>query len=79
MTSQILGHLTQEVASVRHTVLKNRAAIDFLLLARGHGCEDFEGMCCLNFSDHSKSINKKLTQIKDNLHKLKEIDDPLGD
>ncbi|KFO80342.1 hypothetical protein N303_02123, partial [Cuculus canorus] len=32
-------------------------AIDFLLLAQGHGCENFEGMCCMNLSDHSESIH----------------------
>ncbi|KFW12735.1 hypothetical protein N326_05420, partial [Eurypyga helias] len=40
------------------------AAIDFLLLAQGHGCEDFEGMCCLNLSDHSESIHKTLRYLK---------------
>ncbi|KGL90085.1 hypothetical protein N301_14818, partial [Charadrius vociferus] len=46
------------------------AAIDFLLLAHGHGCEDFEGMCCMNLSDHSESIHKKLQQLQDNMKKL---------
>ncbi|KFR11474.1 hypothetical protein N306_12298, partial [Opisthocomus hoazin] len=35
------------------------AAIDFLL-AQGQGYEDFEGMCCMNFSDHSEPIYKQL-------------------
>ncbi|KFQ13192.1 hypothetical protein N330_04483, partial [Leptosomus discolor] len=34
------------------------AAIDFLLLALGPGCEDFEGLCCMNLSDHFTSIYK---------------------
>ncbi|KFP10384.1 hypothetical protein Z169_11815, partial [Egretta garzetta] len=55
------------------------AAIDFLLLAQGHGCEEFEGMCCMNLSDHSESIHKKLAELKNNLHNLKESEDPLGD
>ncbi|KFO52781.1 hypothetical protein N302_10265, partial [Corvus brachyrhynchos] len=38
------------------------AAIDFLLLAHGHGCEDFDDMCCMNLSDHSKSV---FANIKD--------------
>ncbi|KGL91813.1 hypothetical protein N301_12890, partial [Charadrius vociferus] len=46
------------------------AAIDFLFLAHGHGCEDFEGMCCMNLSDHSESIHKKLQQLQDNMKKL---------
>ncbi|KGL92844.1 hypothetical protein N301_00329, partial [Charadrius vociferus] len=46
------------------------AAIDFLLLAQGHGCEDFEGMCCMNLSDHSSSIHERLTKLRDNMRKL---------
>ncbi|KFR12412.1 hypothetical protein N306_07441, partial [Opisthocomus hoazin] len=41
------------------------AAIDLLLLAQGCGCEDFEGMCCMNLSDHSESIHKQLKQLED--------------
>ncbi|KFV39418.1 hypothetical protein N341_02981, partial [Tyto alba] len=40
------------------------ATIDFLLLAQGHGCEDFEGMCCMNLSDHSESIHQSIQQLK---------------
>ncbi|KFV54481.1 hypothetical protein N341_12309, partial [Tyto alba] len=36
------------------------AAIDFLLLAHRHGCEDFEGLCCMNLSDHSQSIHASI-------------------
>ncbi|KFV59826.1 hypothetical protein N341_00633, partial [Tyto alba] len=46
------------------------AAIDFLLLVHCHGCEDFEGMCCMNLSDHSVSIHKQLDQIRENMKKL---------
>ncbi|KFW81108.1 hypothetical protein N305_04068, partial [Manacus vitellinus] len=46
------------------------AAIDFLLLAHGHGCAEFEGMCCFNLSDHSASIHKKLQQLQDGMHDL---------
>ncbi|XP_055556201.1 uncharacterized protein LOC129734873 [Falco cherrug] len=61
LTSQILSSLLLDVDSVRHATLQNRAAIDFLVLADGHGCEDFEGMCCMNLSDHSISMHKKFT------------------
>ncbi|KFU89752.1 hypothetical protein M959_14524, partial [Chaetura pelagica] len=40
------------------------AAIDCLLLAHGHGCQEFEGMCCMNLSDHSESIHRKIEQLK---------------
>ncbi|XP_027487048.1 syncytin-A-like isoform X1 [Corapipo altera] len=70
ITSDIIGQLTLDVDSVRHAVLQNRAAIDFLLLAHGHGCEEFEGMCCFNLSDHSESIHKKLQKLQDGMHDL---------
>ncbi|KGL77778.1 hypothetical protein N309_10622, partial [Tinamus guttatus] len=41
------------------------AAIDFLLLARGHGCEDLDGMCCMNLSDHSVSIHRSIQELKE--------------
>ncbi|KFV58424.1 hypothetical protein N341_02455, partial [Tyto alba] len=37
----------------------------FLLLAQGHGCEYFEGMCYMNLSDHSESIHRQVRQLKD--------------
>ncbi|KFW05164.1 hypothetical protein N326_05733, partial [Eurypyga helias] len=46
------------------------ATIDFLLLAQGHGCEDFEGLCCMNLSDHSEPIHKKLKTLHENMNKL---------
>ncbi|KFP79352.1 hypothetical protein N310_07161, partial [Acanthisitta chloris] len=46
------------------------AATDFLLLAHGYGCEDFEGMCCMNLSDHSHSISASIQQLRDGVQKL---------
>ncbi|KGL82865.1 hypothetical protein N309_14134, partial [Tinamus guttatus] len=43
------------------------AAIAFLLLAQGHGCKDFDGMCCMNLSEHSVSIHRRLQQIRDRM------------
>ncbi|KFW80801.1 hypothetical protein N305_13334, partial [Manacus vitellinus] len=37
------------------------AAIDFLFLAHGHGCQEFEGLRCMNLSDHSQSYIKVFT------------------
>ncbi|KFQ36490.1 hypothetical protein N332_10436, partial [Mesitornis unicolor] len=36
----------------------------FSLSAQGHGCEDVEGMCCFNLSDHSKSTQQQLEWLK---------------
>ncbi|KFQ25573.1 hypothetical protein N331_02611, partial [Merops nubicus] len=42
----------------------------FLLLAHGHGCKEFEGMCCMNLSDHSVSIHKQIEQLQENMKRL---------
>ncbi|KGL83739.1 hypothetical protein N309_10280, partial [Tinamus guttatus] len=46
------------------------AAIDFLLLAHGQGCEEFEGLCCFNLSDHSQSIQQQLRWLKEHTQKI---------
>lgn len=48
-----LHELLAEVNALCHATLQNRAAIDFLLLAHGHGCGDSEGLCRVNLLDHS--------------------------
>ncbi|XP_068259986.1 syncytin-1-like [Nyctibius grandis] len=63
-TSSALSELLLDVDSVRHATLQNRAAIDFLLLAHGHGCQDFDGMCCMNLSSHSKSIHAHIQELE---------------
>ncbi|KFW71511.1 hypothetical protein AS28_08888, partial [Pygoscelis adeliae] len=37
----------------------------------GHGCEEFEGMCCMNLSDHSESIHRSIQMLKKGVQKLK--------
>ncbi|KGL89944.1 hypothetical protein N301_11830, partial [Charadrius vociferus] len=46
------------------------AAIDFLLLAQGYRCDDFEGRCCINLSDHSESVHKSIQMLKEGFKKL---------
>ncbi|KGL88052.1 hypothetical protein N301_14915, partial [Charadrius vociferus] len=46
------------------------AAIDFLLLAQGYRSDDFEGMCCMNLSDHSESVHKNIQMLKEGVRKL---------
>ena len=72
LTSAILSDRIQDVDCVWHAVLQNHAAIDFLLLAQGHGCTDFSGMCCFNLSDHSESIHKNMQQITVNVNPILE-------
>ena len=76
-TSQALSSLLLDVDSVRHATLQNRTAIDFLLLAQEHGCEDLDGMCCMNLSDHSESIHRSIQQLKEGVKKL-QVDDGWG-
>ncbi|KFV68966.1 hypothetical protein N307_04531, partial [Dryobates pubescens] len=40
------------------------AAIDLLLLAQGHDCQEFEELCCMNPSDHSVSIHKHIQELE---------------
>jgi len=47
LMSALISELEIDVYLVRHTTFQNRAVIDYLLLARGHGGEDFEGMMIL--------------------------------
>ena len=57
-------------------MLQNHAALDFLLLAQGHRCQDFNGMCCMNLSDHLKSIYKSIQDLQNGGKKL-QVDDVL--
>ncbi|KFR16280.1 hypothetical protein N306_01976, partial [Opisthocomus hoazin] len=45
-------------------------AIDFLLLAHGHGCQDFDGMCCMDLQDNSSAIHKQIQQLMDHSQKI---------
>ncbi|XP_055648618.1 syncytin-A-like [Falco peregrinus] len=79
LTTQMISELLTDVEGVRHATLQNRAAIGFLLLAHGHGCEDFEGMCCFNLSDHSKSIAQQLATLRENMKHVTEGHDTFSD
>ncbi|KFV65938.1 hypothetical protein N307_04593, partial [Dryobates pubescens] len=55
------------------------AAIDFLLLAQGHGCEDFEGMCCFNLSDHGVLMHAEIRWLKNHTRAVTMVKSPLDD
>ncbi|KFO98912.1 hypothetical protein N300_14673, partial [Calypte anna] len=67
-TSAILTALANDLDSVRHTILQNRAAIDYLLLA--HGCENFDGMRCMDLN--SRSIHQCIQELMDTTKKVTE-------
>ncbi|XP_053789925.1 uncharacterized protein LOC128783294 isoform X2 [Vidua chalybeata] len=68
---QSVIHVPADEEVTRHATLQNRAAIDFLLLAHGHGCEDFEGMCCFNLASKSTSIQANIQRIREQVDDLK--------
>ncbi|XP_053789924.1 uncharacterized protein LOC128783294 isoform X1 [Vidua chalybeata] len=70
-TSAAFSDLLADEEVTRHATLQNRAAIDFLLLAHGHGCEDFEGMCCFNLASKSTSIQANIQRIREQVDDLK--------
>ncbi|XP_063280585.1 syncytin-A-like [Prinia subflava] len=70
-TSAALSDLLKDEETTRHASLQNRAAIDFLLLAHGHGCQDFEGMCCFNLSSRSESIHANIQKLRELVKDLK--------
>jgi len=57
VTTKVLQSLLEDQSSLR-------------LLAQGHGCEDFEGMCCMNLFDHSKSIHKQLQWLQQHANQI---------
>lgn len=75
-TSVALSALLLDANSFRHGTLQNRAAIDVLLLAYSHGCQDFEGMCCVNLSDH-KWINLQVHFKAERVNQL-QVDERWG-
>ncbi|KAF4805294.1 hypothetical protein TURU_001400 [Turdus rufiventris] len=62
-TSAALSDLLMDEETTRHASLQNCAAINFLLLAHGHGCQDFEGMYCFNLSSCSTSIHANIQKL----------------
>lgn len=83
MTSAALSDLLADEETTRHATLQNQAAIDYLLLAHGHGCQEFEGLCCFNLTSHSDSIHASIQKMKDLIKDLKrekppEFEDLMG-
>lgn len=57
-----------------YATVQNGAAKAFLLLAQEHGCDEFNGMCCMNLSDHSLPIYASIQALKEGVNKL-QVDD----
>lgn len=61
-----------DINSAKHATLQNRTSIDFLLLTHKHSCEEFEKLCCINLSDHSEAIHKRIQKLKNLTDQIKE-------
>ncbi|XP_058716083.1 uncharacterized protein LOC131590192 [Poecile atricapillus] len=75
-TSSVLSDLLTDEETVRHATLQNRAAIDFLLLAHGHGCEESDGLCCFNLSSPSEGIHARIQRLQHAVQKLQAEKEP---
>lgn len=64
-TPQALDTLNQELRQVREATLKNRAAIDYLLLRHNDGCKEFRSMCSFNLTENSQLIEGDIEHLKE--------------
>lgn len=72
LTSTVLSDLLADKETTRQATLQNHRAIDFLLLLHGHGCEEFEGLCCFNLSFQSESIHTTVQKTKNLISDIKQ-------
>lgn len=62
-TSRALTLISSELASVRLLALQNRAALDFLLAARGGTCAVVGSECCTFVPDYNATINEIVSHL----------------
>ncbi|XP_051929421.1 syncytin-A-like [Hippocampus zosterae] len=67
-TSRALMLMSSELASVRLLALQNRAALDFLLAARGGTCSVIGSECCTFVPDYNITIDNIITHLHDTAH-----------
>ncbi|KFV71603.1 hypothetical protein N307_14553, partial [Dryobates pubescens] len=72
ITSEILSDLATEHQPIRHATLQNRAVIVFLLPVHGHGCEDFDGICCMSLTDKFSSIHQRIKTLMGQTAKIQQ-------
>ncbi|KAG8139652.1 hypothetical protein E2320_002417 [Naja naja] len=63
VTSSAIAALADEMGEIRKSVLQNHLATDYILLRMGHGCEEFDGLCCFDIKDKSQFIESKLKAL----------------
>ncbi|XP_072778618.1 uncharacterized protein [Taeniopygia guttata] len=72
LTSTALSDLLEDEEITRKATLQNRAAIDFLLLARGHGCKEFDGLCCFDLSSKGQSVHSSIQEMRSLIGSVKQ-------
>lgn len=72
-TFNSIDALTEEVRQMRLVVLQNRAALDFILVAKGGVCALIGDECCPYISDSSGNIEPELTEAGKAVSKLHPI------
>ncbi|XP_053821802.1 uncharacterized protein LOC128800555 [Vidua chalybeata] len=72
LTSAALRDLLADEEITRKATLQNRAAINFLLLAHGHGCKEFEGLCCFDLSSKGQSVQSSIREMRNLIGSVKQ-------
>ncbi|XP_072778827.1 uncharacterized protein [Taeniopygia guttata] len=72
LTSAALSNLLEDEEITRKATLQNRAAIDFLLLAHGHGCKEFDGLCCFDLSSKGQSVHSSIQEMRSLIGSVKQ-------
>lgn len=71
LTSTALSDLLSDEEITRQATIQNRVATDYLLLLHNHGCEEFEGFCCLNLSLKAENVHTTMDKIKTMVNNIK--------
>ncbi|XP_077644184.1 uncharacterized protein LOC144247421 [Lonchura striata] len=72
LTSAALSDLLEDEKITRKATLQNRAAIDFLVLAHGHGCKELDGLCCFDLSSKGQSVHSSIQEMRSLIGNVKQ-------
>lgn len=78
-TSRALTLISSELASVRLLALQNRAALDFLLAARGGTCAVIGSECCTFVPDYNATISEIVSHIRETAQSIHQDSSSLSD
>lgn len=78
-TSRALMLISSELASVRLVALQNRAALDFLLAARGGTCAVIGSECCTFVPDYNATIGEIASRLQETAQSIHQDSSSLSD